>query len=259
MSLDLHVKAFTRYADSHLAGDEKDELVLLKREHSLRVLENASAIVAGESLDEDTAALCRLSALYHDIGRFPQIATYGTFNDRKSANHGRLGVLTLRELGFPGRLPRREQRIIRVAVGQHNLKTIRSPLPPHLTHPVHVVRDADKLDIFKVMIDHFSSESPNPLVTLGLGGERSDEYTLDVYRSVMLRKEGDYALLRHSNDFLLMLIGWIFTMRYSTTLDLIRRRNHLEDIFSFLPKDDRIRKLKEEVFAFAFYNHSVGP
>ena len=259
MPLGSHIEVFARFADSHLTGGEDDELILLKREHSLRVLENATAIVDNEPLDEDTARLCRLAALYHDIGRFPQFATYRTFNDRESANHGRLGVLALRKLDLPGNLPDRELRIIRFAVGQHNLKTVRSPLPPHLEHPLHVVRDADKLDIFNVMIDHFNSDSPNPLITFGMGKNLDGNYTDAVYESVILEQAGDYTLLRHSNDFLLLLVGWMFTLRYRTTLALVQQRGYLDGIFSLLPNDDKIRKLKEKVYAFVSYNLPDAP
>ena len=255
MSLGPHVELFTRFADSHLTGGEDDEMIILKREHSLRVLENATAIVDREGLDEDTARLCRLTALYHDIGRFPQFTTYRTFNDRESANHGRLSVLTLRKLDLPGGLTEREQRIIRFAVGQHNLKTVRSPLPAHLAHPAQVVRDADKLDIFNVMIDHFNSESPNPLVTFGMGKDLDGQYTDAVYESVIHAQAGDYTLLRHSNDFLLMLVGWMFVLNYPATLALVRERGYLDGIFELLPKDDRIRELKEKTYAFVLYNN----
>jgi putative nucleotidyltransferase with HDIG domain len=259
MPLAPHIKAFNHFADSFLNGGEDDELIILKREHSLRVLENATAIVENEPLDRDTARLCLLSALYHDIGRFQQFATYHTFNDRESVNHGRMGVLELRKFDLPGNLTEREQRIIRFAVGQHNLKTVRPSLPSHLEHPLHVVRDADKLDIFNVMMDYFHSDSPNPLITFGMGNGLDGNYTDAVYQAVMLDQDGDYALLRHASDFLLLLLGWLPTLHYGTTLALIRQRGYLDGIFSLLPKDKKMQELKEKTHTFMSYNNSVAP
>ena len=259
MSLDSHIEAFTRFADSHLTGGPDDELIILKREHSMRVLGNATAIVEHEPMDRDTARLCLLSALYHDVGRFPQFATYRTFNDRESANHGRLGVLALRELDLPGDLTDREQRTIRLAVGQHNLKAVRPSLPSRLEHPVHVVRDADKLDIFNVMIEHFNSDTPNPLVTLGMGKDLDGRYTEAIYESVMLEQESDYAMLSHANDFLLLLVGWLFTLHYRTSLALIHQRGYLGELFSLLPKDDKMQMLSEKAHTFLSYNIPDAP
>lgn len=258
MPLGPHLDAFTRFADSYLTGGDKDEFIILKREHSLRVLDNAIAIAENERLDHETARLCHLSALYHDIGRFPQFAAHGTFNDRESVNHGRMGVLALRETGLPEGLDDRDRRTVRFAVGQHNLKTIRPALPSHLTHPVHIVRDADKLDIMHVMIDHFQSDSPDPVITLGLDPNAGDEYSDTVYRSVLEQQIGDYTLLRYANDFLLLLLSWVYSFHYRTTLDLVRRRNYLEHIFSLLPKDDKIQLLEKKLLALVHYKDSVA-
>lgn len=258
MPLGSHIETFTRFASGYLTGRADDELINLKIDHSLKVLDNATAIVERESLDADMTRLCLLAALYHDIGRFPQFATYRTFNDRESVNHGRMGVLTLRELDLPDSLSDKDKRIIRFAVGQHNLKSVRPSLPPHLGIPVHVVRDADKLDIFRVMITHFNSDTPNPLVTLGMGKELNNQYSDNVYQSVMKQQDGDYTLLRHASDFLLMLLGWIFSLHFRATLDLICERNHLEDIFSLLPKDDNMQKLEEKVHTFVRYNNAIA-
>ncbi len=257
MPLSPHIETFTRFASGYLTGSADDELINLKIDHSLKVLENATAIVERESMDADMAQLCLLAALYHDIGRFPQFATYRTFNDRESINHGRMGVLTLRELGLPDDLSDKDKRIIRFTVGQHNLKSIRSALPPHLGIPVYVVRDADKLDIFRVMIAHFNSDTPNPLVTLGMGKNLDEKYSENVYHAVITQQDGDYTLLRNANDFLLMLLGWVFNLHFRTTLDLICQRNHLEDIFSLLPKDDNMQRLEEKVHTFIRYNKPV--
>lgn len=119
-----------------------------------------------------------------------------------------------------------------------------------------MVRDADKLDIFNVMIDHFNSESPNPLITFGMGKDLDGNYTDAVYESVIGEQAGDYALLRHSNDFLLMLVGWMFTLNYRTTLALVQQRGYLDGIFSLLPKDARIQRLREKTYAFVSYNLS---
>ncbi|MEF2229752.1 MAG: HD domain-containing protein [Pseudodesulfovibrio sp.] len=248
----MHVEALTRFAESHLPVDADNALIRLKIEHSLKVLDNARAIVLGEALPGPTARLCLLCALYHDIGRFPQLARYGTFNDRESINHGRAGVLALRAFDMPGDITERDARVIRFSVGQHNLKSVRSTLPERLVHPVHVVRDADKLDIYRIMIDHFRSDEPNPMVTMGMDSD-PDAYSDALYEAVLAGRNGDYSDIRHANDFLLLLIGWASRVHYAATLDLILSRGHLEAIFSLLPGDSRIRALEEKTHAFIRY------
>lgn len=254
MSLDAHVDILTSFAHSHFTGDPtRDAQIQLKITHSLEVLKNAERIIAGEGITGKSTHLCRLAALYHDIGRFPQFARYATFNDRESTNHGRLGVLTLRELNLPGHTSVNDWRIIRFAVAQHNLKEIRAGLPKALRTPTMLVRDADKLDIFRVMIEHFSSDNPDPVVTHGFK-DKPGEYTDAVYASVMEKKISDYRLIQCANDFKLLIIGWLFNLHFSTSLKLLIQNGTINRIFSFLPKDVKIQALEKKIDAFIRYN-----
>ena len=251
--LDAHVEALARFAESHISADVEESLIRLKMDHSLKVLDNARTIVREESLSASESRLCLLCALYHDIGRFPQIARYHTFNDRESINHGRAGVLALRGFTLPEGVSDSEARIIRFSVGQHNLKTVRDTLPAHLVHPVHVVRDADKLDIFRVMIAEARNGDRDPAITLGIESNDPDAYSDAIYESVLTGRDCEYTDLRHPNDFLLLLLGWTFGLRYAASLDLVLSRGHLKAIFSQLPDDARIRALEAKMNEFVRY------
>jgi putative nucleotidyltransferase with HDIG domain len=256
MQLDSHIKTLTDFANNHLDGSDDDQFIELKLEHSLKVLENAEQIIVGEGMTGDEADLCRLAALYHDIGRFPQFKKYKTFRDRESVNHARLGVLTLRSLPLPGALPAGHWKIVRLAVAMHNAKAIRPTAPAALITPVMVVRDADKLDIFRVILEHFANDPPpNSAVTHGLMSD-PDEYTEAVYQAVMNAGMCDYRDMRYVNDFKLLLISWLYSMRYATSLSLAKARNYPERIFSLLPNDDRIMQLKNTIIPLLHYKDS---
>lgn len=248
-----HVDFLTGFAKRHFTSDaSRNKMLRLKLHHTLRVFDNAKKITKGEQLDSSVASMARLAALYHDIGRFPQFAQYATFNDKESVNHGRLGVLTLRSQKLPGDLPPQTWRIIRGAVRLHNVRA----LPPNLREPLatvsKVVRDADKIDILKVMINHFSGENTDPAIIHG-HQEIPDHYTESVYNDVMAEKSGDYSKITCANDFKLLIIGWIYDINFRTGLELIRQRNLLEAVFSFLPKDEKIQALAKKVNKFMHY------
>lgn len=259
MSFDQHIEALTDFATGHLTGDEAvDRQLRVKLTHSLKVLDNANAIIEGESITGRNGELCRLAALYHDIGRFPQFAKYKTFNDRESTNHARLGVLTLRDLSLPGSLSPDEWRTVRFAVAQHNVKTIRPTLPDSLATPTQVVRDADKVDIFRVMIEHFSGENPDPVVTHGFD-DIPDRYSEEIYASVLEQRIGDYRHITCANDFKLLIIGWIYGLHFPTSIKLLFHNGSIDHIFSFLPNDEKIQALATNVNEFIRYNIDKHP
>lgn len=249
MQLGPHIQVLTEFAQSHLIGEpEGDKLIRLKLEHSMQVLEAARRIVKGEAITGRTADLCLLAALYHDTGRFPQFARHRTFNDRESVNHARLGVLALRSMALPDGLSGDEWRTVRFAVAQHNAKTVRPMLPPRLIQPVMVVRDADKLDIFRVLLEHFGENKMNPLVAMGLE-DTSDQYSAEVYQAVLHGRTGDYRHMRFANDFKLLLAGWLHELHYPTTLAMAVEQKFPDRIFAMLPDDEPIRRLKDSVMS----------
>jgi hypothetical protein len=249
MQLGPHIAVLNGFARSHLVGDpEGDKLILLKLEHSMLVLEAARRIVKGEAISGRTADLCLLAALYHDTGRFPQFARHRTFNDRESVNHARLGVLALRSMALPDGLSGDDWRIVRFAVAQHNAKTVRPTIPPRLSDPVMVVRDADKLDIFRVLLEHFGENKMNPLVAMGLE-DTSQEYSDEVYQAVLHGRTGDYRHMRFANDLKLLLAGWLHELHYPTTLSIAVGQKFPDRIFAMLPDDEPIRRLKDSVMS----------
>ena len=258
MPLTRHVNAFKQFATGHLTGDpDHDYYINLKIDHSLRVLENARTILEGEGIHGHEAYLCLLAALYHDIGRFPQFATYGTYRDADSANHGRLGVLAMRRIDLPEGPSDADWRIIRAAIGLHNTKKLNPRLPGLLSTVTKVVRDADKIDIYPVIISHMTDTSDSTRAVIHHLKDEPEKYTDIILNTVMAGEIGDYGLLQYANDFLLLITGWIFTLNYNTSLNIIARSGMVEEAFLLLPKNNKIQKLKAKVDKFMRYNDST--
>lgn len=248
MSLSDHILMVREFAEGHLVGENRNDYhIRLKLDHSMRVLDNGLAIIEGEGINGRTAQLATMAALYHDIGRFPQFARYGTFKDAESINHGRMGVLTLRSLDLPDGFTEHEWRLIRAAVGLHNAKTVNPGLKGPLSAMVNVARDADKVDIFGVILDHLSQPgTPDRVVILQLE-KHPTRYSRAVLDAVMSDGSCDYSMLRYDKDFLILMAGWLFSLAYGTSARLLLDRGLVERTFGMLPKNDEITDLKEKV------------
>jgi hypothetical protein len=249
MSLSEHKLRLREFAEEHLTGETNNDYhIRLKLDHSMRVLNNGLEIVKDEGIGGRTGELAAMACLYHDIGRFPQFARYATFKDADSVNHGRMGVLTLRRLDLPGGYTGPEWRLIKAAVGLHNAKDVNPGLGGPLAAMARVARDADKVDIFSVILDHLSRpRSPNQVVIHQLE-EHPTRYTQAVYDAVMSGGSCDYSLLRYDKDFLLLLTGWLFSLNYGTSSRLLRERGLVNRTFDLLPPNDAMRTLEDKVF-----------
>lgn len=260
MSLSHHVDLFTAYSSKHLNGDHThDYHIQLKIDHSLRVLENAKKIIAGEGITGHAADLGLLAALYHDVGRFQQFTKYGTYKDADSVNHGRLGVLVLRSLELPRDIPEKDWRLIRAAVGQHNVKALNPKLPPLLTTVTQVVRDADKIDIYPLLLHHLEGTTDEKKVVIHHLDDTPDMYSKEVLDTVMANQICSYDILKYTNDFLILITSWLFTLNYRTSIPLFATDDHVHRAFSILPKTSGIQALEDKVNTFIHYNNHVAP
>jgi hypothetical protein len=254
MSLSSHIDFFTNFAIKHLSDEsDNDYHIRLKLDHSLRVLDDALAIIKEEDIPGHVANLTALSALYHDIGRFPQFAQFGTFKDADSINHGRMGVLALRSRELPDGLSEEEWRLVRASVGLHNAKEINPRTNNPLRTMVNVTRDADKLDIFSIILAHLDRKNdPKKVVILSLE-ENPSKYSKTIYDTTLAGATCDYGALRYSNDFILLLISWVFSLNYTTSIRLLSSRSLIEQAFSLLPKNIEIQALEKKVHTLFHY------
>ncbi len=57
----------------------------------------------------------------------------------------------------------------------------------------------------------------------------------------------------YSNDFILLLIGWLFVLHYPTSVRLLAELGLIDQAFLILPKDNKIQALKEKSHIFMRY------
>ena len=247
VDISSHLAWFRSYA-AHKTAQEKGDTspMNLKLRHSLNVLENARRIVEGEKFDAATARLCLLSALYHDVGRFEQYLRYHTFRDRESCNHGLMGVRILKAQGCLEQEPPETRKLVMAAVGMHNRFALPASTPPTVALITNVVRDADKLDILRIMDEHLGGPAPyNPTVVL----QQPDDPTIAseaVLRAVFEHRVAAYAALRCVNDFRLLLGTWFFDLHFATC-----RRKFLHDGYA----DNLLRRMPDSVPQAAARDH----
>ena len=231
-----HLAWFAAYAAEKTAQEKGDASPMdLKLQHTLNVLENARRIVEGENFDTHTARLCLLAALYHDVGRFEQYLRYHTFRDRESCNHGQMGVRILKAQGCLNGESPKTRKLVMAAVGMHNRFALPAQTQPLIARITNVVRDADKLDILRIMDEHLSGPAPyNPTVVL----QQPDDPTVAseaVLRAVFEHRVAAYAALRCVNDFRLLLGTWFFDLHFATCHKKFLQDGHARNLLRCMP------------------------
>ena len=254
--LERYEARFRAFVDRYLTGDARDvERVTLKREHSVKVLAEAGMLTASLGLPADLAGLIQVAALFHDTGRFPQYAAFKTFRDAVSVNHGRLGVATLRREGLVADVPGPGRALIYGAIVMHNRFALPAAVAAAPDAPLsvaaRVVRDADKLDILRVMVEHFEAGGPgDEVVTMGLP-DRPGEYTEGFALALAQARVARYTDMRCVNDMRLLLISWVHGFSFDAARARAFDRGLIDRLFAGLPATRDITRARDRVFRLA--------
>ena len=225
---------------NYVAIERKKELndltpIDLKYDHTMHVLNNAKEIVAQEHFSHEVSRAAVLAALYHDIARFEQYVRYHTFRDRESINHGQFGVEILKQEGYLNSEDSWTINAVLQAIGLHNQYTLPDDLDKNVEIVAKVVRDADKLDILRVMDAHLNSSKPyNPTVVLSLPDDQN-LFSEVVINAALHDQVASYLDLKSVNDFCLLLATWINDMNFESSRQQFIHQGHALNILAKLP------------------------
>jgi hypothetical protein len=233
-----------------LAGEEQKNIAL-KEEHTGKVCANIRRIADEERLDEDRAVLAEAVALFHDLGRFPQYCRYKTFNDGVSVNHAHLGARVLADGGVLDKLPRNEQDVIVTGVRFHNCLAVPAGLDPESALFLKLVRDADKLDIWRVFLDFYRLPAEERASAVSLGFPDGPEWSPEILASVNRGEIARLAGVKTLTDFKLLQLSWVYDLNFPSSFGMLLERNFINGLATALPDHEEIRSALAAVREFA--------
>jgi len=244
-------KWFSGYCASFLMPDAEDQRNLtLKEEHTRHVCENMLRITRDLSLSSGETVLAETIALFHDVGRFPQYHEFKTFRDSISVNHAALGTKVLLENKVLKNISRREQKIITDAVTLHNVFVLPEALDEDTLLYAKLVRDADKLDIWRVFTEYYALPQESRWTAAGLGLPDSPDYSREILSHLHKKEMFLLSKLKTLNDFKLLQIVWMFDLNFTSSFIMLKERDYLDKIAATLPATDEIRRAVDVVREF---------
>ena len=234
---------FTDYVKSFYSPNKEDQKnISLKEKHTSDVCKNMIEITGELGLSDKDLMLGEVIALFHDIGRFPQYAKYKTFRDRKSINHGFLGAQTLIEKNILQNLPDKEQELIIKAVRFHNAFSIPKVEGEDTIFFIKLIKDADKLDIWRVFLEYYDAPEEERASAVGLGLQDITGYSEEILSCILRGQMVSLSLLKSLNDFKLMQLSWVYDLHYKPSFRLLSERAYIDKIICHLPDDEGIQK-----------------
>ena len=106
-----------------------------------------------------------------------------------------------------------------------------------------IVRDADKLDILRVMEQHLSGTERDATVVLHVADE-PDRFSPEVVEAALTGRLASYGQLRYVNDFRILLGTWIYDLSFASSRRMMAEEGYIRRILDGLPDLPPLRRAR---------------
>ena len=240
-AFDRYVCAFTEN------GKPLHPLLQLKVDHCRRVAREARDLSRSADWPQPDRRAAEALGLLHDVGRFPQFREFGTFADAASCDHGSRGRRVAAEAGWLDALPSPEREALLDGIGHHNRRLIPSDLAGGSLPLLRLIRDADKLDIYRIVLEALDRDGFRDLVDMlpdvDLGRSPSPHLAAEIRR----HHTASLTSIRCLGDFLLMQLAWIYDFNHQPALQTIASRNIIARLLVHLDPGPEVEALTADI------------
>ena len=260
-------KTFQEYTDRYDSANPK---IKLKIDHTYRVANLCEQIAQSLELSAAEVDLAWLSGMLHDVGRFEQLRRYNTFSDAQSIDHARFAVELLYDEGLIAdyvpeisttelvadartwRSPTAQSedmplsdilQTLRIAIGEHSAYRIQKGLDERTRMFCQILRDADKVDIFRVICD-------TPMEEV-YGFQTKDILRSAITPEVMQAFYEHHAVLRKLKkcpaDYIVAHGSLTFELVYPESLRIAKEQGYLKQMMSFQSENPDTAEIFEDL------------
>lgn len=247
------INAFAEYVRNY---DPSDEKIKLKIDHTYRVAGLCQRIAESLGLSEPDVDIAWLLGMLHDIGRFEQIRRFGTFNDVQSVDHAEFGADLLLKEGLIRKFAEgyyeecelarsgneeaeqiiknnehhnKDTGLLEMAIRQHNKYRVKEDLTERQRMFCDILRDADKVDIFKVNAD-ISMEIIYDVTTEEL---KNGVITKEVLESFYKKETVLKSVRRSAVDHIVGHISLLFELVYKESYRQAKEQGYVYKLLDF--------------------------
>lgn len=146
-------------------------------------------------------------------------------------------------------LSQEEKEIVFKAIKYHNLYELPRIENERVLLFSKLIRDADKLDIYKVHVRYFEEKSEYHKPILKIFPD-IPEYTAQNIQDILNNRCPVNANLKTYNDLKLAYISWIFDINFLFTINQIIDGRYIERLISALPDTEDVNKIRNHISDF---------
>ena len=230
-------KEFKKYISNY---DINNPNIERKIGHSYRVAKTSKKIAETLNLEKEEREVAELIGLLHDIGRFEELKITKELNSVKF-DHATHGSKMLFEKGIIRKFVEDSQydEIIKKAIENHSRLAIEKRLNKRELLHLKIIRDADKLDNYRVKQEEKIPKRVNRK-------EDMEESLVSdkVYKAVLNRKCVNIYDRITPLDFWVCVLAFTFDLNFDVTYNMVREKDYINiliDRFDYKNKETKNR------------------
>lgn len=218
-------EAFKEYVKNYSSEDSK---IAYKIAHTMRVSRISRDIAQNLLLDQEDIDLAELIGLLHDIGRFEQVKRYHTYIDKDSINHGEFGAKLLFEEGLIRNFIEEAtyDTIIKTAILNHNRGKVEEGLTPKAELHSRIVRDADKVDIFSLLVTASIQDAYD------CDSMYEDSIKPEIIRQFEQEHVIQYENIDNGAERIIAHFAYVFDFNFESALQIIQENEYIDKLAS---------------------------
>lgn len=230
-------KVFDKYVAAY---DKKEKGIDLKYHHSYAVSDLMAELAFRLNLSEEEIILAKIIGLLHDIGRFEQLKKYHSYSD-KNVDHADKSCHYLFGEGHIRDFLEESSydNIIEKAIQYHNKYSI-PKMEEKESLFSKMIRDMDKVDIFKQVAIHYPLSFD--------ANEVSKEVLSDFQKEQPLHKMEDL----NKSDALIVDLALLFDINFDESFDILVETDNFDLFLSMVevaPNSEKLwKKIREVCF-----------
>lgn len=223
-------QAFQKYLEEYDCEDEKNKLKIV---HTYGVVHCIEVLGNKIGLSQEDMELARVIALLHDIGRFEQVKVHNQFNDAVM-DHADFSIQVLfRQRRIKEFVESRKyDLIIRQAIANHNKYAIAPGLQERTLLHARLIRDADKLDNFRVRLAERIENLIYQIPSEELGSYEISDVIYEDFKSHQCILS---AKRQTPMDMWVSYLAQIFDVNFTETFQLIKEKDYIHKTADRIP------------------------
>ena len=219
----------------------------LKVVHTYHVVDNAVMISKKQGLSEEDTNLAALIGILHDIGRFDELKNLKKF-DSVGNDHAMFASKILFEEGLITNFIDTDKynNIIKKAIENHNKKQIEDGLSDKELLHAKIIRDADKLDNYRVKQEE-KIENIFPGIVNSKKELENSLISDNVYNSVMKEECVDIKDRKYPLDYWICVLAFTFDLNFKETLSIVKENNYIDiliDRFNYNTNKEKMSEIR---------------